>query len=91
MKKCYNFITGIDPETGEETPLFNPRDRAWNDHFIWTADGLRILGITAIERATCNRLDLNDERRSDRFIQNSRQQWIIGGFHPPKDDLRIKS
>ncbi|WP_292734260.1 hypothetical protein [Nostoc sp. JL31] len=38
--------------------------------------------------STTNRLDLNDQRRSDRFIQKSRQLWIKGGFHPPSEDPR---
>ncbi|BAT56321.1 hypothetical protein NOS3756_53250 [Nostoc sp. NIES-3756] len=28
------------------------------------------IGITSTDQATCNRLNLNDLRRSDRFIQN---------------------
>ncbi len=31
------------------------------------------------------RLDLNDERRNDRFIQKSRRFWVKGGFHPHED------
>jgi hypothetical protein len=26
-------LTGIDPETGHLTPLFNPRQDVWTDHF----------------------------------------------------------
>ena len=29
----YNFTTGIDPETQEIIPLFNPRKQKWSDHF----------------------------------------------------------
>lgn len=45
-----------------------------------------MIGITPIGRATCNRLDLNDERRPHRFIQKSRQLWVQGGFHPNRED-----
>jgi hypothetical protein len=38
--------------------------------------------------ATYNRLDLNDERRSDRFIQQSRKLWVKGNWHPPAEDPR---
>jgi len=69
-------------------PLFNPRQQSWADHFTWAVDGQRILGITLIGRATCDRLDLNDERREDAFIQKARQKWLDGGFHPPVDDPR---
>lgn len=41
-ERRYNFTTGIDPETGIEALLFNPRQQHWSDHFIWTADGQRI-------------------------------------------------
>ena len=26
----------IDPETGEEAPLFNPRTQSWSVHFSWS-------------------------------------------------------
>lgn len=82
----YNFTTGIDPQTQQETSLFNPRTFQWSDHFIWTTDGTKIIGLTPIGRATCHRLDLNDERRNDHFIQRSRKLWKQGKWHPPKDD-----
>jgi hypothetical protein len=34
----------------------------------------------------CDRLDLNDERREEQFIQKSRQRWLESGLHPPVDD-----
>jgi hypothetical protein len=88
-ERRYNFTQGIDPETGKTESLFNPRQHQWREHFIWSADGIQILGTTPIGRATCKRLDLNDEKRSDRFIQKSRQQWVISRLHPPDDDPRL--
>jgi HNH endonuclease len=82
----YNFTTGIDPETLTEIPLFNPRRQEWSAHFIWSVDALRIIGQTDIGRATCNRLDLNDARRAEPFIQNARSQWVIAKLHPASDD-----
>lgn len=90
-ERHYNFLVGIDSETQQEFPLFNPRKQQWAEHFIWTADGTKIIGITTTGRATCNRLDLNDERRADRFIQQSRRFWVQGGWHPPKEDPRQES
>ena len=84
----YNFTTGIDPQTQAIIPLFNPRQDKWADHFIWTADGLKIIGITATGRATCNRLDLNDERHNEGSIQKARRLWMRGGWHPPDEDPR---
>jgi HNH endonuclease len=90
-ERRYNFITGIDPETQIELPLFNPRNQIWSDHFIWSVDSLRIIGTTAIGRATCNRLDLNDERREEPFIQNARRQWVVAKLHPAFDDPKLSS
>ncbi|MEH2363645.1 HNH endonuclease [Nostoc sp.] len=89
-ERHYNFTVGIDPETKQEIALFNPRLQKWAEHFIWSVDATRIIGITPTGRATCNRFDLNDERRSDRFIQKSRQLWVKGDFHPPTEDPRQK-
>ena len=87
-ERRYNFTIGIDPETGKDTPLFNPRQQDWKDHFIWSFDATCIIGTTAIGRATCDRLDLNDDRRNDRFIQNARKQWLLSGLHPSQNDPR---
>jgi HNH endonuclease len=86
----YNFTDGIDPETQTPVTLFNPRTDLWSDHFIWSADGQNILGITAIGRAALNRLDLNDDFHDDGSIQRARRLWIRGGWHPPVNDPRKK-
>ncbi len=85
-ERRYNFLTGVDPLTNQETQLFNPRQHQWSEHFIWASDGTYLIGTTPIGRATCNRLDLNDEKRSEGFIQNARKQWVASGLHPPNDD-----
>ncbi len=85
-ERRYNFTTGIDSETALETPLFQPRQQLWAKHFIWTADGVKIISRTSVGRATNNRIDLNDELHNDRFIQRARTFWIKGGWHPPKED-----
>jgi hypothetical protein len=83
----YNFTTEIDPDTCTEVPLFNPRQQQWAEHFIWTADGLKILGTTIIGRATCDRLRLNDEGYGEEeSIIRARQFWVQGGWHPPQED-----
>jgi hypothetical protein len=61
-ERRYNFLAGFDPETKTVVPLFNPRQQAWSEHFIWSVNGQTIIGVTPIGRATCKRLDLNDER-----------------------------
>jgi len=82
----YNFTEGVDPQSELLTELFNPRSDDWNAHFIWKAGGLEIKGITAKGRATCDRLDLNDENHNNGAIVKARRLWIKGGWHPPKYD-----
>jgi hypothetical protein len=85
-ERRYNFITGTDPETGKEVAIFNPRLQRWSDHFIWITNGIIIVGTTPTGRATCVRLDFNDEFHNQGFIQEARQLWILGGWHPPEAD-----
>jgi hypothetical protein len=69
----------MDPETGQGVPLFNPRTQVWREHFAWSEDGTRIIGLTAIGRATVVALRLNDTR-----LVAIRQRWVEVGWHPPK-------
>ena len=82
----YNFMTGIDPEMEMEVTLFNPRQQQWLEHYVWSVNRLQIVGKTAIGRATCHRLDLNDDRHNDRFVIRARLLWLKGGWHPPDGD-----
>lgn len=82
----YNFTDAIDPQTQTLVPLFNPRQNQWSAHFTWSKDGQKILGITAIGRATIERLDMNDERHDGGSIKRARRLWIRGGWHPPSGD-----
>lgn len=54
-------LTGVDDETGQIAPLFNPRAQAWNDHFRF--EGLRIIGLSPTGRATVRVCELNAPRR----------------------------
>ena len=85
-ERRYNFTVGTDPETGKQVPLYNPRQQKWSEHFIWTRDGTKIFGTTSIGRATCNRLDINDELRDEPSIQTARRFWVEATWHPPEDD-----
>ena len=73
-------IAALDPVTGEITRLFDPRHQAWREHFAWTPEGDRIIGLTPIGRATVTALNLN--RPS---LVKARQAWVSVGWHPPKD------
>jgi HNH endonuclease len=89
-ERRYNYVAGFDPETQAVVPLFNPRQQVWGEHFTWTADGRTIVGTTPVGRATCNRLDLNDERYSeDDSIRSTRGFWVQAGWHPPSEDPRL--
>ncbi len=70
-----------DPETNTEVPLFHPRHQRWSEHFRWSEDGLRILGITPTGRATVAALHLDDD--PDAMIVRS--YWILAGWHHPAD------
>ena len=69
-----------DPETGEMTTLFNPRQQIWGEHFAWSEDGLNIVGLTPTGRATIVRLQMN--RPS---LVNLRSALLAIKVHPPRD------
>jgi|SRR5712691_5521770 len=71
----------IDPESQIVVPLFNPRTQRWLEHFHWSDDGLRILGLTPIGRATVAALHLAD----DPDAIEVRSYWVAAGWHPPTD------
>lgn len=71
-------IEAVDPQTGEITPLFNPRTQIWTEHFAWSANGTYIIGQTPMGRATVVALSLNSELRV-----RSRAIWVEAGWHPP--------
>jgi len=50
-------LAGIDPETGEITPLFHPRRERWYMHFM--LQGVHIIGRTPTGRATVQVLNMN--------------------------------
>jgi hypothetical protein len=70
----------LDPVTGEDVPLFNPRTQRWADHFCWSDDGIKIVGLTSTGRATVLALRLNNE-----FILPARRHWVMAGWHPPQE------
>jgi hypothetical protein len=70
-----------DPETGRSVALFNPRLQKWSEHFRWSDDGIRIIGLTPVGRATVAALHLSD----DPDALEVRSYWVLAGWHPPKD------
>ena len=41
-----------EPLTGDVVPLYNPRTNNWHEHFSWSSDGAKIVGLTPTGRAT---------------------------------------
>jgi hypothetical protein len=68
----------LDPETGEEVPLFNPRRHVWREHFQWSDNGVEIAELTPCGRATVVALKLNNES-----LTRARRRWVLAGWHPP--------
>lgn len=52
-------IAGLDPESGELSRLFNPRNDVWAQHFEFQA--ARVAGKTTIGRTTIRVLAMNAE------------------------------
>ncbi len=71
-------IAGIDPDTGQKTFLFDPRNDNWWQHFRW--DGPQLVGTTAKGRATTTLLQINVSHRLA-----LRRQLIVEGVFPPTD------
>jgi HNH endonuclease len=83
-RSCNEFksdlTAAIDPLTGNLVPLFNPREQNWAEHFAWSEDGTRVVGQTAIGRATVLALQMNRA-----MIVVARRRWVAVGWHPPED------
>lgn len=71
-------IEAIDTISNIVVSLFNPRTQVWSEHFQWSRDGVRVIGITAVGRATVEALQLNNE-----IAVNVRRNRVSVGWHPP--------
>jgi len=60
---CNSFkgpnISGVDPDSGQIVPLYNPRVQMWSRHFQW--DGPKLIGKTRSGRVTIYVLNINHE------------------------------
>jgi hypothetical protein len=56
-------IAGLDPQTGQLTPIFNPRRDVWTEHFALR--GPTIVGLTPVGRTTVYVLALNSRQQID--------------------------
>ena len=74
-------VSGRDPLTGDDAPLFHPRMQDWHNHFCRVEDQRTLLGLTATGRATVAVLDMNSELR-----QAARQLCSQWGCYPRTDE-----
>lgn len=74
-------VEALDLVTGVRTPLFNPREQRWMEHFAWVEGGAYITGQTPTGRATVAALELNRP-----LLVRARQRWIAVGWHPPDEE-----
>jgi hypothetical protein len=74
----YAKTQAVDPQTGEQAPLFHPRRQPWGEHFDWSEDYTLVLGLTPTGRATIAALDLNRAG-----LKNLRRILFTVGEHPP--------
>jgi HNH endonuclease len=65
-----------DVETDTKVLFFNPRQQLWQEHFRW--DGVQIVGLTPVGRATIAALDLNRA-----MMLSIRAEEELLGRHPP--------
>ena len=74
----YTHTESLDPVSGIQVALYNPRIDRWESHFCWSDDFTILTGLTAKGRATIDRLYLN--RNS---VINLRKLLTAIGKHPP--------
>jgi hypothetical protein len=81
---CNRFKSDLthadDPMAGQRVRLFNPRVQEWIHHFVWSADGTEIVGLTPCGRATVETLRMNNEA-----IVGARSLWVQAGWWPPEE------
>lgn len=70
-----------DTVTREVVTLFNPRVQRWHDHFVWSPDGITVVGITPCDRVTISVLHLHND-----CVVASRRFWREAGWWPPVGD-----
>ena len=71
---------GVDPVTGVQAPLFNPRTEVWSEHFQWSPNGTLILGLTPTGRVMVDALRLNND-----LAIEVRRNWVLASWHPPAE------
>lgn len=68
-------LIAVDPDSCERVPLFNPRTDNWREHFRW--QGVKVIGQTAVGRATVDALAMNHP-----LAMATRLHLAALGLHP---------
>ncbi len=68
----------LDAVSNNWTNLFNPRIQDWNEHFAWSEDLTKIIGLSAVGRVMVDVLQLNRSK-----LIAYREAVIPFGVHPP--------
>lgn len=71
-------IKADDFMSGTEVALYHPRRQKWLEHFEWSTDFQRVLGLTPTGRATIDALQMNRIG-----LVNLRRALYLLGEHPP--------
>jgi hypothetical protein len=69
-------LSSVDPSSGKEAPLYNPRSDDWHEHF--KREGDYIEGLTATGRATIVALNMNRVLA----LAIRREETILGRYPP---------
>lgn len=72
-----DYLTGFDAVTQVDVLLFQPREQVWEHHFQVELETGLLIGLTAIGRATIERLQMNS-----RLQIRARLQWIGWEAYP---------
>lgn len=72
----YAKQAAVDPDSGEEVPLYNPRTQAWGEHFHWI--GEKVVPLSATGNATVAALAMNRP-----LVLAIRKEEMLRGRHPP--------
>ncbi|MDZ4684226.1 MAG: HNH endonuclease signature motif containing protein [Planctomycetaceae bacterium] len=80
-----NRSEAFDWQTGDVVAIFDPRRESWDEHFVWAANKVEIVGLTPTGRGTLHLLDMNDDRHEGIALR-IRQRDSEDGFHPPAGD-----
>ena len=77
------YTRGVDPLSGAEVELFNPRRERWSDHFAWSQDYLTLKGKTSISGGRQSRSSSSTVRSIVLNAGSCVSQWrrVVGVGH----------